>query len=94
MTMNEKNLTKGQLRKLGALRKSLGTEIADEAFTKWMKKQALKADTDRTDQVAEKLTATLDQYKDDKSFNLGRKGYIVTRSKGRGARGFVAKKVE
>jgi hypothetical protein len=28
MTMNEKNLTKGQLRKLGALRKSLGTEIS------------------------------------------------------------------
>ena len=33
--MNEKDLTKGELRKLTALRKSLGAEIADEAFMKW-----------------------------------------------------------
>ena len=32
MAINEKALTKGQLRKLKALRKSLGTKIADRAY--------------------------------------------------------------
>ena len=31
--------------------------------------------------------------KDDKTFNLGTKGYVVKRSKGKGASGFVAQKV-
>lgn len=39
-TLNETELTKGELRKLGALRKSLGSEIADEAFVKWKSSQA------------------------------------------------------
>lgn len=33
--VNEKSLSKGELRKLNALRKSLGEEIADEAFARW-----------------------------------------------------------
>ena len=36
MAINEKTLTKGQIRKLNALRKSLGTKIADRAFTQWL----------------------------------------------------------
>ncbi len=32
----ERDLTKGQLRKLTALRKSLGKEIADKAFAEWL----------------------------------------------------------
>ena len=31
--------------------------------------------------------------KDDKTFRLGTKGYVVKRSKGKGASGFVAQKV-
>ena len=34
-TVDEKSLTKGELRKLNALRKSIGDELADEAFAKW-----------------------------------------------------------
>lgn len=34
---DEKTLTKGQLRKLTALRKSLGEEIANGAFAQWLK---------------------------------------------------------
>jgi hypothetical protein len=30
-------LIKGELRKLDALRKSLGTKVADRAFTQWLK---------------------------------------------------------
>jgi hypothetical protein len=34
--INEKRLGKGDLRKLTALRKSLGDKIADAAFVQWM----------------------------------------------------------
>ena len=37
---NEKDLTKGQLRKLNALRKSLGDEIANGAFAEWLSTEA------------------------------------------------------
>lgn len=36
---SEKSLTKGELRKLNALRKSLGEGIADDAFAKWYKQR-------------------------------------------------------
>ncbi len=34
-SIDERALTKGELRKLTSLRKSLGDEIAEEAFAKW-----------------------------------------------------------
>ena len=34
MSIDHSTLTKGQVRKLNALRKSVGDDIADEAFTK------------------------------------------------------------
>ncbi len=37
--LDEKKLNKGHLRKLTALRKSLGQEIADKAFTAWLEQQ-------------------------------------------------------
>ena len=45
------------------------------------------------DPVADALVAALANLKDDKSFRLGRKGYVVRRAKGKGASGFVAQKV-
>ena len=36
----EKSLTKGELRKLNALRKSIGEELAEEAFGKWYSQEA------------------------------------------------------
>ena len=93
MAINEKTLTKGQLRKLNALRKSLGTKIADRAFTHWLKAQPAKVETAKSDPVAEKLVAAVASLSKDKSFNLGRKGYVVKRAKGKGAKGFVAEKV-
>ena len=38
-TTDEKTLTKGELRKLNALRKSIGDELGDEAFAKWYAKR-------------------------------------------------------
>ena len=40
MTIDQSTLNKGQIRKLNALRKSVGTDIADVAFGKWMKTQS------------------------------------------------------
>ncbi len=37
--IDEKALTKGELRKLNALRKSVGDEIGDKAFMDWLRKQ-------------------------------------------------------
>ncbi len=92
--IDQKSLTKGQIRKLNALRKSLGDKIADKAFTQWLAEQPAKGSVTKNDPVAEKLVAALSGLEDDKKVRLGRRGYVVTRAKGRGAKGFVARKVE
>ena len=93
MTINKNSLTKGQIRKLKALRKSLGEKIADKAFEEWMKEQITKPDIAKIDPVADKLVEAISGLVKEKSFNLGRKGYVVKRAKGKGAKGFVAKKI-
>ena len=92
MTIDQSALTKGQVRKLNALRKSLGNDIAEDAFGKWMKSQS-KTPKDDRDPVADALVSALSNLTSDKSFKLGRKGYVVRRAKGKGASGFVAQKV-
>ena len=92
MTINQSTLTKGQIRKLNALRKSVGDDIAENAFSKWMKIQS-KTPKEVTDPVADLLVTALNQFSNDKAFRLGAKGYVVKRSKGKGASGFVAQKV-
>ncbi len=93
MSLDLSTLTKGQTRKLNALRKSLGNEIADAAFAKWMKTQT-KEETFQVDPVAEKIKAALSSLEHDKAFRLGSKGYNIKRSKGKGASGFTVSKVE
>jgi len=92
MTIDHSTLTKGQIRKLNALRKSLGNDIAEDAFGKWMKTQT-KTPKDVRDPVADALVAALSNLTSNKSFRLGTKGYVVKRAKGKGASGFVAQKV-
>ena len=94
MAINESTLTKGQVRKLNALRKSVGDQIAEEAFGKWLANQPAKGTATENDPVAAKLVAALSGLADDKTFRLGRRGYVVRRAKGKGAKGFVAEKVE
>ena len=92
MTIDHSTLTKGQIRKLNALRKSVGDDIAEDAFGKWIKTQS-KTPKDVNDPVADALVAALSRLTSDKSFKLGAKGYVVRRAKGKGASGFVAQKV-
>ena len=92
MSIDHSTLTKGQVRKLNALRKSVGNVIADAAFGKWMTTQS-KTPKEVRDPVAVALVAALSNLTSDKSFRLGNKGYVVRRAKGKGASGFVASKV-
>ncbi len=87
MSINESALTKGQVRKLNALLKSIGDDLAETAFSKWLKRQSKVTKAPKADPVASKIAEALKPYNKDKSFNLGRYGYKVTRSKGRGVKG-------
>ena len=87
MSFDESALTKGQARKLNALRKSIGDDLANEAFANWLMQQAKVTKAPKADPVAAKIAEALKPYNKDKSFNLGRYGYKVTRSKGRGVKG-------
>ena len=87
--MKKSNLTKGQVRKLNALRKSLGNKIADPAFSKWLKTQKSNKSGGKTDPVALKLENSLKSLAS-KKINLGTWGYTIKRAKGKGAKGCVA----
>ena len=92
MTIDQSTLTKGQVRKLNALRKSVGGDIAEDAFGKWIKTQS-QTPKEVRDPVADALVTALSSLENDKSFRLGAKGYVVRRAKGKGVSGFVASKV-
>ena len=87
--MMTSKLTKGQIRKLNALRKALGNKIADAAFSKWLKTQNPHKSKERTDPVAKKLEGALKPLAS-KKINLGTYGYTIKRAKGKGAKSFVA----
>ena len=78
-TINESNLTKGQLRKLNALRKSIGNEIAEEAFAKWLSSRR----TETTDKNAELIANTLWPLIQQGNLMIPRGGYLVRRGRGR-----------
>ena len=92
MAIDEKELTKGQVVKLNALRKSVGDDLAEDVFAKWMKRQAAAKVVEKADPVAEKLKAALSSLEKDETFRLGNQGYTVRRARGKGASGFIVEK--
>lgn len=93
MAVDEAELTRGQLRKLNALRKSIGDKLGDEAFSKWIKIESKSAPMETSDPVAEKLLVALRSLETDKSVKLGNWGYSVRRAKGHSASGFTVSKI-
>ena len=91
MAMDESKLTKGQQRKLNALRKSVGDELGEEVFGMWMARQAA-AVAPKADPVAARIEEALAEFADDRSFNLGVYGYTVRRARGKGRTGFAVSK--
>jgi len=59
---DEKALNKGHLRKLQALRKTLGDQIADNAFGEWISKQAAPSAGEPEDRNAKLIADTLDPF--------------------------------
>ena len=74
MAIKETSLNKGQIRKLNALRNSVGVKIGEEAFGKWLKEQA-KAKAKavpkvQSDPVAEKILDAVKSLEKDKTVKL------------------------
>jgi hypothetical protein len=81
-SIDEKNLRKGQLRKLNALRKSLGNEIADRAFVQWME-SAPEADGGQQDRNARTIIDALHPLIETGELRIPRGGYMLRRGRGR-----------
>ena len=93
MAIKESSLNKGQIRKINALRKSIGVKLGEEAFGKWLKEQAKAVPKVQSDPVAEKILNAVKSLEKDKTVKLGNRGYVVKRAKGKGAKGFVVEKI-
>ncbi len=78
--IDESSLSKGQTRKLNALRKSLGPAIADEAFSKWLASESSEPEGDPN---RKKIEDTLWPLVQEGSLSIRRGGYIVRRGRGR-----------
>ena len=81
--IDESGLIKGELRKLNALRKSLGDTIANRAFTQWLRQKASAKAGAPVDQNAELIASTLAPLAKAGKLRIGRGGYLVTRGRGR-----------
>ena len=92
MAINETRLAKGQVRKLNALRKSVGNELGEEVFSKWLAQQATAVGKSMPDPVALKIEEALAGFVDERSFRLGNYGYTIRRARGKGVSGFMVTK--
>ncbi len=80
--VDEKTLSRGHLRKLIALRKSLGEEIADKAFAEWFEQNSGEKAVPE-DRNAKLILETLGPLVMGKKLKLPRGGYLVRRGRGR-----------
>lgn len=79
-TIDENALTKGQLRKLNALRKSVGDDIGVRAFSEWLESQTAAVPADKNaERIADALWPLIEQG----ALRIPRGGYIVKRGRGR-----------
>lgn len=79
---DENQLTRGQLRKLNALRKSLGDDIAEKAFGEWYETQA-QTEGVPEDKNAAEIGAALQPLIENGSLRIPRGGYLLRRGRGR-----------
>jgi len=78
--IDEKALKKGELRKLNALRKSIGDKLAEEAFAKWYAEQGTTAESE--DPNIEMIEKALDPLIE--KLKIPRGGaYAIRRGRGR-----------
>ena len=77
MPFNEAELAKGQVRKLNALRKSVGDDLAEEVFGKWLQRQASGKSEEQQDPIVARIGEALAELATDPTFKLGNYGYTV-----------------
>ena len=82
LNFDEDALPKGQLRKLTALRKSLGDDIANRAFGQWLRAQG-KSPTGVVDKGAKLIEETVAAVVQKKKLTIPHGGYLLTRGRGR-----------
>ena len=80
--ISESELTKGQLRKLNGLRKSIGEEIAHKAFAQWLSSQTTDVG-EEVDKNAELIADVLVDQINQGKLRIPRGGYLVRRGRGR-----------
>ena len=80
--VDEGTLTKGQRRKLNALRKSVGDEIGEQAFTAWLSSQSASAAAE-ANQNAAMIVDTLWPLVQQGTLAIPRGGYLLRRGRGR-----------
>ena len=78
--VDEGTLTKGQLRKLNALKKSVGEGIAGRAFSEWLSSQPAGAAPDVN---AALVVDTLWPLVQQGTLSIPRGGYLLKRGRGR-----------
>ena len=78
--IDESTLTKGQLRKLTALKNSVGDEIGERAFAEW---QALQGAEQEPDGNAAMIVDTLWPMVREGALAIPRGGYLIRRGRGR-----------
>jgi len=80
--IDESSLTKGQLRKLNAVRKSFGPEIADKAFAQWLAEAPAELPGPE-DENAKQIQAAIEPLVLSNKIRIPRGGYLVRRGRGR-----------
>ena len=81
MQIDESTLTKGQLRKLNALKKSVGDEVGERAFAEWLASQG--ATEPKADGNADMIVDTLWPMVQEGRLAIPRGGYLIRRGRGR-----------
>ena len=79
--IDESALSKGERRKLNALRKSVGTEIGDRAFLEWLSSRS--AGSEKEDANAGTIVDTLWPLVEEGRLAIPRGGYLLRRGRGR-----------
>ena len=82
-SIDERALTKGQLRKLNALRRSVGEDIGERAFAEWFARPAAAEIVPASDRNAELITESLWPLVEQGKLRIRRGGYVLRRGRGR-----------
>ena len=80
--LDETALTKGELRKLNALRNTVGEDIGEQAFLEWLRKKTAVM-TEPEDKNAALIADTLMPLIEQNKLRIPRGGFLILRGRGR-----------